>query len=152
MKDIKGTIKFYNKNVIKKCLGTGALILVADVSPLKSITIISSIGAGLMIANIASKIKERKENSDSSLLKTNKRSIIIEKLKELKAELVTEVEKENSSKKKVETSTKKEIGTKKELSISNYARLENKPKEAVTIPSNFDLLGDYIARQKTLKK
>lgn len=152
MKDIKGTIKFYNKYVIKKCLGTGALILVADVSPLKSITIISSIGAGFMIANIASKLKEIKENNDPSLSKRNKRSIIIEKLKELKAELVTEIEKEKSSKKKVETSTKKEISTKKELSISNYARLDNKPKETVVIPVTSDLLGDYIARQNTLKK
>ncbi len=146
MKNIKGTIKFYNKNVIKKCLGTGALILVADVSPIKSITILSSIGAGLMIASIASKIKERKENNDSSSLKRNKRSIIIEKLKELKAELVTEFEKEKTSKNKVETPEKKQ------LSISNYARLENKPKEAIVISATSDPLGDYIARQKAIKK
>lgn len=88
MKDIRGTIKFYNTNLVKKTLGTGAFILVASASSDKTLTIICSVGAGLMIANIASKLKERRNEVKANAPGKSKRSIIVEKLKELKTELL----------------------------------------------------------------
>lgn len=149
MKDIKGTIKFYNTNLVKKTLATGAFILVADISSYKPLTIICSVGAGLMIANIASKLKERRNASKTSVPKVSKRSIIIEKLKELKDELL-ENKPELSEKKTPVASTPKVV---RQSEAVRVVPVEKKEKPIVqSTPRYSDPLGEYIESQKQLKK
>ncbi len=149
MKNLKGTIKFYNTNLVKKTLATGAFILVADVSSYKPLTIICSVGAGLMISNIASKLKERRNESKTGAPKVSKRSIIIEKLKELKDELL-ENKPELTEKKTPVFITSKLV---KESEVVRTVPVEKKEKAVVqSTPRNSDPLGEYIERQKQLKK
>ncbi len=145
MKDIKGTIKFYNTNLVKKTLGTGAFILVAGISSSKPITIMCSVGAGLMIANIASKLKERRNELKSGTPRKTKRSIILEKLKELKDELL-----ENTP----ELSEKKTpvVNTPKVVKQSTLVQVSPVEKITKSKPITSDPLGEYIERQKQLKK
>jgi hypothetical protein len=147
MKNIKGTIKFYNKNLVKKTIGTGAFILVAEISSSKNFTIICSIGAGLMIANIISKLKERRNEVRTNAPKKSKRSILVEKLKELKAELLeTNPEIIDEKEEAVVIATPKVV---KENNLVKKAPVE---KIIPSMPRNSDPLGEYIARQKQLKK
>lgn len=184
MKNIKGTIKFYNTNLVKKTLGTGAFILVAGISSSKPLTIMCSVGAGLMIANITSKLKERRNEVKNSEPKKTKRSIIIEKLRELKGELLEtkpeiskeKVQEKNTPKANFNNPTEEDIqdmhyllerakangdrlGTPKagnEFGLRTEKEMEilkNKEKVAAQrTVTNSDPLGEYIERQKQLKK
>lgn len=147
IKKIKGTIKFYNKNLVKKTIGTGAFILVAEISSSKNFTILCSIGAGLMIANMVSKLKERRNEIGTNASKKSKRSIIVEKLKELKAELLeTKPELSEEKEEALVIATPKVV---KENKLVIKAPVE---KVSPSMPHSSDPLGEYIARQKQLKK
>lgn len=185
MKDIKGTIKFYNTNLVKKTLGTGAFILVADISSSKPFTIVCSIGAGLMIANITSKLKERRNEVGNSEPKKSKRSIIVEKLKELKDELLEKQAEISKEEVQVKSASKIDFNNSTDENIQdihhllerakvNGGRLSTpksgdelelraekekgilKNKETVVTPkikaTSSDPLGEYIAKQKQLRK
>jgi len=145
MKDIKGTIKFYNTNLVKKTLGTGAFILVANISSYKPLTIICSVGAGLMIANIASKLNERRNEGKTNTSKKSKRSILADKLKEFKNELL-ETTPELSEKKIPVVSTPKVA---KQNTLVKSAPVAKKQASTTYSESPLDR---YIARQKQLKK
>lgn len=145
MKDIKGTIKFYNTNLVKKTIGTGAFILVAELSSSKNFTIMCSIGAGLMIANIASKLKERRNENKTNMPKKSKRSIIVDKLKELKNELL-------ETKPELFEETVKVVTTPKVVKENNLVKIAPVEKVSPSLPRNSDPLGEYITKQKQLKK
>jgi len=118
MKDIRGTIKFNNTNLVKKTLGTGAFILVANASTDKTLTIICSVGAGLMIANIVSKLKQRRNEVKTSEPKKTKRSILVDKLKELKTELL-ETKPELSEQKTPVVSAPKAVDSTTKMDFNN---------------------------------
>lgn len=135
MKKINVKFKIYNKNLVKKTIGTGAFVLVAAVSSSKPLTMICSISAGLLIANIASNIKANKKDNHS----LTKREIIVNKLKELKEELTI-----NENKKPIIKSEKQTVIEKIEPKIN--------VKKAVPVQQKLSPLDEYISKVQSSSK